>query len=103
MPLAFLAVAAAASAFAWTRTAGLLLLSRIRAPARKFRECALSELRVALPEDRLRDSVPPKAKLELWQALEASYIEAQRNYVARTKLASVRRGHELEKEYSKPS
>lgn len=78
-------------------------MSRIRAPARKFRECALSELRVALPEDRLRDSVPPKAKLELWQALEASYIEAQRNYVARTKLASVRRGHELEKEYSKPS
>ena len=45
--------------------------------------------------------VPPKAKLKLWQALEASYIEARRNYVARTKLSSVRRVHELEKELAR--
>src|SRR5437868_4898168 len=45
--------------------------------------------------------VPPKSKPKLWQALEASYVEARQSYAARSKLATVRRIHELEKEIAR--
>ncbi len=44
---------------------------------------------------------PPKSKLKLWQALEASYAEARQSYAARSKLATVRRIHDLEKEIAR--